>query len=102
MILIYRIFTNILYPFLIVFMYLRVLLKKEDPERYKEKILVKSFNVKKNNNLNLIWFHAASIGEFKSIVPIIKKLNDKRNDLEFLITTTTLSSGILASTELKK
>ena len=102
MILIYRIFTNILYPFLIVFMYLRVLLKKEDPERFKEKILVKSFNVKKNNNLNLIWFHAASIGEFKSIVPIIKKLNDKRNDLEFLITTTTLSSGILASTELKK
>ena len=102
MILVYRIFTNILYPFLIVFIYLRVLLKKEDPERYKEKILVKKFNVKKNNNLNLIWFHAASIGEFKSIVPIIKKLNDKRNDLEFLITTTTLSSGILASTELKK
>jgi len=102
MILVYRIFTNILYPFLIVFIYLRVLLKKEDPERYKEKILVKKFNIKKNNNLNLIWFHAASIGEFKSIVPIIKKLNDKRNDLEFLITTTTLSSGILASTELKK
>ncbi len=102
MILLYRIFTNILYPFLIVFIYLRVLLKKEDPERYKEKILVKKFNVKKHNNLNLIWFHAASIGEFKSIVPIIKKLNDKRNDLEFLITTTTLSSGILASTELKK
>ena len=49
-------------------------------------------NLKKNNNLNLIWFHAASIGEFKSIVPIIKKLNDKRNDLEFLITTTTLRS----------
>ena len=43
MILIYRIFTNILYPFLIVFIYLRVLLKKEDPERYKEKILVKKF-----------------------------------------------------------
>ena len=81
MILVYRIFTNILYPFLIVFIYLRVLLKKEDPERYKEKILVKKFNVKKNNNLKLIWFHASSIGEFKSIVPIIKKLNDKRNDL---------------------
>ena len=65
MILIYRIFTNILYPFLIVFMYLRVLLKKEDPERYKEKILVKSFYVKKNNNLNLIWFHAASMVNLK-------------------------------------
>ena len=102
MILTYRVFTNILYPFLVIFIYLRVLLKKEDPERYKEKILVKKFNVKKNSNLNLIWFHAASIGEFKSIIPIIKKLNNKKTDLEFLITTTTLSSSILASSELKK
>ena len=102
MILAYRILTNILYPLLVIFIYLRVLLKKEDPERYKEKIFVKKFNVKRISSLNLVWFHAASIGEFKSIVPIIKKLNDKRKDLEFLITTTTLSSGILASTELKK
>ena len=50
----------------------------------------------------LIWFHAASIGEFKSIVPIIIQLNNNNQNLKFLITTTTLSSGKLAESELKK
>ena len=66
---------NFLYPFLFIFLYLRIISKKEDPKRFKEKILVKSFNVKKNLNTRLLWFHAASIGEFKSIIPIIEKLN---------------------------
>ena len=29
----------------------------------------------KEKKLKLIWFHAASIGEFKSILPIIEELN---------------------------
>ena len=72
MILLYRVITKYLYPFLIIFIYFRKLLKKEDPKRFKEKIFSK-FNVLKKKNLNLIWFHAASIGEFKSIIPIIKR-----------------------------
>lgn len=102
MILAYRILTNILYPFLFIFLYLRVLLKKEDPTRYKEKILVKHFNVTKTKNYELLWFHAASVGEFKSIIPIIKDLNEKKSNIEFLITTATLSSGQLAKSELQK
>jgi 3-deoxy-D-manno-octulosonic-acid transferase len=31
----------------------------------------------KKKNSKLIWFHAASIGEFKSIIPIIEELNNK-------------------------
>ena len=102
MILAYRIFTNILYPFLILFIYFRVLIKKEDPIRYKEKILVKFFNYKSLNKTKLIWFHAASIGEFKSIIPLIEKMNTKYNIFEYLITTNTLSSGNIAKIELKR
>jgi 3-deoxy-D-manno-octulosonic-acid transferase len=102
MILAYRVLTTLIYPLLFIFTYYRKILKKEDPKRYKEKILISHFNIKRKTNSKLIWFHAASIGEFKSIVPIIKKLNENKNNLEFLITTTTLSSGNLANTELKK
>ena len=100
MILLYRVFTEILYPFLILFIIFRILLKKEHPKRFKEKILSKHFNAKRLNGLKLFWFHAASIGEFKSIIPIIEKLNN--NGCQLLITTTTLSSGNLASFELKR
>ena len=71
----YRILTYLLYPFLIILIYTRMLSKKEHPNRFKEKIFPKFFNVKRNYNLKLIWFHAASIGEFKSIIPIVKELN---------------------------
>ena len=102
MIFLYGVLTNILYPFLFLFLKLRVFLKKEDPIRYKEKISIKHFNIKRSIDKKLLWFHAASIGEYKSIIPIIKKLNSDNNDYQFLITTTTLSSGNLATLETKK
>jgi 3-deoxy-D-manno-octulosonic-acid transferase len=101
MILTYKIFTTILYPFLFILLYLRKFQKKEDPKRFKEKILVSNFNVKNKDNSELIWFHAASIGEFLSIIPIIEHLNLNKNNLKFLITTTTLSSGNLSKKVLK-
>ena len=102
MILLYRIFTTILYPLLIIFLYYRKIIKKEDPIRFKEKIFISHFKITKKNKSKLIWFHAASIGEFKSIVPIIIQLNKDFQNLQFLITTSTLSSGTLAKVELKK
>ena len=67
-----RIFYNILIallylPFIIV-IFLRRFLNKEHYSKYKEKIFTNSF--KRPKGL-LFWFHVASIGEFKSIVPII-------------------------------
>ena len=73
-------------------------MNKEDKNRFKEKLFSSSFNITKNNNKKLIWFHAASIGELISIVPLIKKLNQK-NKFEFLITTVTLSSARLITKE---
>ena len=102
MIFIYRVFTTLIYPFLFIFIYYRKFLKKEHPERFKEKVLPSNFKINRKKNSNLIWFHAASVGEFKSIVPIIEKLIIGNNNFEILVTTTTLSSGNLATKELQK
>ena len=102
MLLLYRVFTNLLYPIFIIIIFFRMLLRKEDNKRYKEKIFYNYFNAKIKSQSNLIWFQAASIGEFKSILPILESLNRQYNNLEFLITTTTLSSSYLAKKELKK
>ena len=77
-------------------------MKKEDPERFKEKILVSHFRVVNKKKSKLIWFHASSLGEFKSIIPVINQLNTKYQHLKFLITTSSLSSGNLAEIELRK
>ena len=100
MIIIYRVLTFLLYPLLVLVIISRKFINKEDKLRYREKIFSTSFNIKRKKNSFLIWFHAASIGELKSILPIIKKLNKK--NIEFLITTVTLSSSRIALDEFKK
>jgi len=102
MILLYRVLTTLFYPLFVILIYFRRFYKKEDLSRYKEKIFSYHFNVDKKNDKRLIWLHAASIGELKSIIPIINQLNKKYKKLEFLITTTTLSSGNLSKIELRK
>ena len=97
----YKILTNFFYPFFVIIIWLRKFLKKEHSLRYKEKIFASYFNVKRNKDSKLIWFHAASVGEVKSILPIIDKLNQTQLKINFLLTTVTLSSANLAGEELK-
>ena len=94
MLLIYRHLINILFPFIVILTFIRTKLNKEDKIRYKEKLFTTSFKVKKKSKKKLIWFHAASIGELNSIIPLIKRI-DEKNNFEFLITTVTLSSSRL-------
>ena len=96
MTLIYRALTNILYPLLVILIFYRKFIKKEDALRYKEKIFTSHFNTKRKGKSKLVWFHAASVGELKSILPLIDHLNKNNNNFEFLITTITLSSSNLA------
>lgn len=102
MISVYRFLTVFLYPIFIVIIYLRRLLKKEDSKRYKEKLFSSHFFLRSNNQKKLVWIHAASIGETQSMFPIIKKLNEQNKNLEFLITTVTLSARNLIKNELSK
>ena len=97
----YKFLTFFLYPFFIIFIYVRKLNQKEDEVRYKEKIFSKFFRINRNYKKKLIWLHAASIGEVQSIFPVIEKLKDTDKNLEFLITTITLSSGKLVESKYK-
>ena len=98
---IYRILIFFLFPLFVILIYLRSILKKEDRTRYKEKIFSSSFNVIRNNTKKLIWFHAASIGETLSILPLIEEINKRDKGVDFLVTTVTLSSANILKTRLE-
>jgi len=91
----YRYLIGFLFPILVIVIFLRSILKKEDKVRYKEKIFSSSFNSNRENKKKLIWFHSASIGEVLSILPLIREINNSNKDVNFLITTVTLSSSKL-------
>ncbi len=61
----------------------------------------KFFHVNNPKSSKLIWFHAASIGEMKSIIPIIIQLQRKKTNIKFLVTTITLSSANLFNEKMK-
>ncbi len=100
MIFIYRILINvilILSPLIILF---RLLKKKEDLIRFKEKL---SFFSKNRSKGKLIWFHGASVGEFQSIIPLLEKYEKSNKISQILITSNTLSSAkIISKIKLKK
>ena len=77
MLLAYRILTFLLYPFFIIIIYLRKFYNKEDKLRYKEKIFISELS-SNNFKKKCIWIHGASIGEIKSIFPIVDKLNNNK------------------------
>ena len=87
----------ILSPIILV---IRFIKDKEDTKRFIEKFCIIS---KKRTNGNLIWFHAASVGELMSIIPLIKKLETENKIKTILITTSTLSSSrIIKNYKFKK
>jgi len=77
----------IISPLIIIF---RILKKKEDGKRYKEKFC---FSSKKRINGNLIWFHGSSVGELLSIISLVQELEKNKSINQILITTSTLSSA---------
>ena len=100
MLFIYRIIINIIILISPIIILLRLLKKKEDPKRFKEKFC--SFS-KRRIKGKLIWFHGASVGEILSVIPLIEKLEKKKEIKQILITSNTLSSSkILSNLKLKK
>tara|TARA_B100000579_G_C22843830_1_gene863188 strand:+ start:1891 stop:3129 length:1239 start_codon:yes stop_codon:yes gene_type:complete len=100
MLIIYRILINLIFVLSpIIFIY-RFFKKKENLESYKQKI---GFFFKKKTNKKLIWFHGASVGELKSIVPLLEKFEKNNKINKILVTSNTLSSAkIIKNLKLKK
>jgi 3-deoxy-D-manno-octulosonic-acid transferase len=84
---IYYFATIMLHYLLRPYLYFRILKKKESSTRFTEKLGIT--NAQRHSGY-LIWFHCASIGELKSIFPIIDHYVKKN---KILLTTSTLSSS---------
>jgi 3-deoxy-D-manno-octulosonic-acid transferase len=102
MLFIYRYLAIFLFPIFIIIIFLRSFFNKEDKKRFKEKIFSSYFKPHRDNQKKLIWFHASSIGECLSILPLIDELNKQNKNLSFLITSVTLSSSKLLEKKLKQ
>ena len=84
---VYYFTTIVLHYLLRPYLYFRIIKKKESPLRYREKL---GITEKNRNGGYLIWFHCSSIGELKSIFPIIDYYLKKN---QILVTTSTLGSN---------
>ena len=85
---VYNIFLYIIFLISPIIFFIRVLNGKEDPVRLKEKLCIYS----KKNNLKSIWFHAVSVGELMSIIPVLKILEKNKKIDQIIVTTSTISS----------
>ena len=67
----------------------RVKKGKEIPERLPERQGTPS---KTRPEGSLIWIHAASVGESQIALTLIKKIEEQRPDIKFLVTSVTTTS----------
>ena len=72
---IYSVISNLVFLFSPILILFRLIKGKEDPNRFQEKFCFYS----KKNNFVSVWFHAASVGELMSIIPVIEKVEKNKN-----------------------
>ncbi len=95
----YRILSILLLPIISVYMLFRLFQKKESITSVLHKFTIQQSKVP---NKQVIWFHAASVGEVNIVIPLVKKIVSERSDLHCLVTTITqTSAGILESSKIK-
>ena len=87
---IYQIFISLVVLLSPIIILIRLFKGKEHKFRFIEKFC---FFSKKKIKGNLVWIHAASVGEFMSVVPLIYELEKNKKINTILITTSTLSSS---------
>ena len=91
MLYVYRLIINLIILLLPIILIYRLIKRKENFFRFKEKIGFFSHSKKKNGKL--IWFHGASVGEIQSIIPLIEKYKKSNKISNILITSNTVSSS---------
>jgi len=86
----YLMTTRLLSPWASYWLARRLARGKEDQNRMGEKL---GHSCLARNKGSLIWIHATSVGEATSSLGLIEKLLLSRDDLEILLTTTTLTAA---------
>jgi len=95
--LIYRILSILLYPFLELWLFYRVIKKKEDKTRLRERIGRPTFERPEGE---IIWMHAVSVGEANSALILVDELLKTFPKISILFTTTTLTSASIIAAKL--
>lgn len=95
----YSVATALFAPFAPSLVRKRLAAGKEDPKRHPERLghatLPRPDGV-------LVWFHAASVGESLSLLPLIERLLSERPDLHVMVTSTTLTAAQMMGKRLPK
>ena len=73
----YRFLGFLIIPIIKLNIYLRILQHKEDKNRYYERYGISKF---KRPPGQLMWIHASSVGEFKSVSSIIDRYSSRRSE----------------------
>ena len=73
---------------------IRIILGKENPQRFLEKFCIYSKNP---NFKKTIWLHGASVGEILSVIPIIQELEKNKKINKILLSSSTTSSAHIFS-----
>ena len=87
---IYLVLSLLIDPMYLVYQYISVLRGKESLARFWERWASKKI---KRPSGDLIWFHAASVGEALSVIPLIQKLIKDDPLVNILVTSTTKTSA---------
>ena len=93
----YRILSILLFPFLELYLIFRVIKKKEDKLRLKERVGRSTQNRPEGE---VVWIHAVSVGETNSALILVDELLKFSPKISILFTTTTMTSASILQEKL--
>ena len=96
---IYRTLTLLISPFIPLLLKRRAAKGKEDKTRLEERFGIATVERPQGD---IIWIHAASVGEANSVLPLIDELLAKYPQFYVLLTTVTVTSAVLVMSRLNK
>lgn len=86
---IYKSVTRLAAPIIYAYVRYRILIGLEHPTRYTERLGRATFPRPAGP---LLWFHAVSLGEGLSTIPVIKHCINQKHNCRILMTTTAMSA----------